>query len=163
MSRDNRADLPKRARSTGASICCAAALTLSAGTALATARDLTTHTKPPKKVVIVETVDGPVVKCHQWGYMQVQLKISKTVVGSGPNTIASIQIRQLTDVTWPVFPNHTSRSIYINQQALPLLQYETFKLQANAAQKLQVIAGATNTTDAWKTSLQAALQRAEKP
>ena len=70
---------------------------------------------------------------------------------------------KINSVSWPVFPNHTSRSIYINQQALPLLQGETMQLQATAATKLINISGASQTTTAWKTSLQAALLKSETP
>jgi uncharacterized protein with FMN-binding domain len=81
-------------------------------------------------------------------------------VKTGAKTSVSIKI---TGVSWPVFPNHTPRSIYINGQALPLLQQETLQLQSKAATQLENISGASNSTVAWLTSLQAALIQAEKP
>ena len=80
--------------------------------------------------------------------------------GRAAKPIVSIKI---TGVSWPVFPNHTPRSIYINQQALPLLQRETLQLQATPRRKLMNIAGATHTSVSWHTSLQAALAKAETP
>jgi hypothetical protein len=142
-------------------VCCVATIGLQVTSTLTAARGA----RPASKTTVTtETVDGPVVKCRQWGNMQVQLKVTKTEITAGATTTnVSITIPRLQDISWPVFPNHTSRSIYINQLALPLLQVETYKLQANAAHKLQIIAGASNTTNCWKTSLQAALLRAEKP
>jgi hypothetical protein len=139
------------------SMCCAAALAVPIANAAATSRTLR---GAAAKKVITETVTGPVVKCHRWGFMQVQLKVIKTEVTSGSKTAVSIKI---TGVSWPEFPNHTPRSIYINTQALPLLQQETLQLQANAARQLENIAGASNSTVAWLSSLQAALLQAEKP
>lgn len=144
-------------RRTLTSLCCAAALAVPAANALAVTR---TAREAAGKKVITETVTGPVVKCHAWGFMQVELKVVKTEMTSGAKTNVSIKI---TSVSWPVFPNHTPRSIYINSQALPLLQQETLQLQANAGRQLENIAGASNSTVAWLSSLQAALLQAEKP
>jgi hypothetical protein len=95
--------------------------------------------------------------------MEVRLTVQKTVTTNGAKTTVTIKIPSLSDISWPVFPNHTPRSRYINSQALPLLQQETFQLQANAAKDLETIAGASNTTVSWQASLQAALLQAEKP
>jgi hypothetical protein len=116
----------------------------------------------PKTVVTHETVDGPVIKCHAWGFMEVQLKVTKTEVTNGSKTSVSIKIN---DVSWPVYPDHTSRSKFINSQALPLLQGEVMQLQASAGKEppFENISGASNTTVSWLASLQAALLQAEKP
>jgi uncharacterized protein with FMN-binding domain len=156
-------------RSTLTSLCCATALAVPVGNALALGRTMRSATTAPKKIVKTETIDGPSVEAHSggylgsghvWGYLEVQLKLVKTEVITGPHASVSIKI---TAVNWPIFPNHTSRSIYINQQALPLLQSETMQLQASAGSKLINISGASNTTVAWQASLQAALLQAEKP
>jgi hypothetical protein len=140
-----------------ASVACAVVIALQATSNLTAAR----NARPTSKTAVsTETVEGPIVKCRQWGNMQVRLEVTKTETTTGANkTNVSIRIAKLRDVSWPVFPNHTPRSIYINQLALPLLQLETYKLQATAAHKLQLIAGATN--NCWTTSLQAALLQAE--
>jgi hypothetical protein len=138
-------------------LCAAATLALPAGNAFAALR---AGRLLAKKIVSKETVSGPAVKCHQWGFMEVQLDVVKTEVTVGAKTTVSIKI---TGVSWPSYPDHTPRSKYINAQALPLLQQETLQLQANAAKELENISGASNTSVAWQSSLQAALLQAEKP
>ncbi len=148
-------------RSSLTAVFCSAVLFSQVGDALALARSTKSETREAKKVVTNVTVDGPVVKCHRWGFMEVQLKVTKTeTTGSTGKPVVSIKINS---VAWPIFPNHTTRSIYINQQALPLLQGETLQYQASAGTKLINIAGATHTTVAWRASLQAALLKAETP
>jgi uncharacterized protein with FMN-binding domain len=53
-----------------------------------------------------------------------------------------------------VYPDHTDRSVYISQQALPLLIEETLKAQSA---KIYLISNATYTSDAFGQSLQAAI------
>jgi hypothetical protein len=139
---------------------CSAVLFTLTGNALALARSAREGTTEAKKVVTNVTVTGPSVKAHQWGFMEVQLQVTKTETTANGKTVVSIHINK---VSWPIFPNHTTRSVYINQQALPLLQTETLQLQAASGTKLINIAGATHTTVAWRTSLQAALAKAETP
>jgi uncharacterized protein with FMN-binding domain len=140
---------------------CSAVLLALAGNAYALVRTAKTPTTVKKKVVSNVTVTGPVVKCHQWGFMEVQLKVQKTVVTSaaGKSTVTI----KITDVSWPVYPDHTPKSRYINAQALPLLQQETLALQANAAAKLENISGATHTSVSWQASIQGALAKALTP
>jgi uncharacterized protein with FMN-binding domain len=135
---------------------CVSALCVQTGNAWAFARSAKAPTSEKKKVVTTETVTGPVVKCHAWGFMVVQLKVIKTVVGK------NVTIK-ITNVSWPTYPDHTPKSKYINAQALPLLQGEVMQLQASSGTKLENISGATNTTVSWRQSLQAALAKAETP
>jgi len=139
---------------------CSAVLFAQAGDALAVAKAESHATREAKKVVTNVTVDGPKVKCHQWGYMELELKVTKTETTAGSKPVVKIHINS---VSWPVFPNHTPRSIYINQQALPLLQAETLQLQAASGAKLVNISGASNTTVSWRASLQGALLKALTP
>lgn len=147
------------------SVCCAAALVAPVGNAFALARTVRTTAKIAKIVVTHETVDGPVIKCHRWGFMEVQLKVIQTekIVGT-KKTVSSVKI---TGVSWPIFPNHTPRSTYINtagsSAALPLLQQETLQLGVSAGTDLVNISGASNTTVSWLASLQGAILKAETP
>ena len=154
-----------------ASAFCVAVLFVQTGSALALARGANSNTTIKKKVVTNVTVDGPIVKCGphntvaslrngQWGFMQVQLQVTKTETTLNGKPTVSIKINK---VSWPVTPTHTPRSIYINAQALPLLQGETLQLQANSAAKLITISGATHSTISFRASLQAALAKAETP
>ncbi len=140
---------------------CFAVLFCMVGNAYALSRGAKSGTAIKKKVVTSETVSGPSVKCHQWGFMVVQLKVVKTVVTTG-TAKPKVSIK-ITSVNWPTYPDHTPKSKYINAQALPLLQTETLQLQASAGTKLENISGATNTTVSWRASLQAALAKALTP
>jgi hypothetical protein len=137
---------------------CAAVIFVQTGNAWALFRAAKTPASTKKRVV---TVTGPSVKCHQWGFMEVQLKVIQTVTtnASGKQSV-SIKI---TGVSWPIYPDHTPKSKYINAQALPLLLQETMQLQADAGSKLENISGATHTTVSWRTSIQAALLKAKTP
>ena len=142
-------------------VSCSAVLFVWTGDAFALVRTAKAPTTIKKKVVSNITVLGPVVKCHQWGFMQLQLKVQKTEVTSGSGK-PQVSIK-ITSVSWPIYPDHTPKSKYINAQALPLLQQETMQLQAAAGSKLENIAGATHTTVSWRASLQAALAKALTP
>ena len=142
-------------------VCCSAVLFVWSGDALAFVRTAKAPTTTKKKVVSNVTVLGPAVKCHQWGFMQLQLKVVKTEVTSASGK-PRVSIK-ITDVSWPVYPDHTPKSKYINAQALPLLQQETMQLQASSGAKLVNISGATHTTVSWRASLQAALAKALTP
>ncbi len=54
-------------------------------------------------------------------------------------------------------PNHTSRSVVINQQAIPILRSEA--LQAQSA-NIQLVSGATDVSQAFAQSLQSAISKA---
>jgi hypothetical protein len=125
------------------------------------------HRAANKAVTQTETVNGSVVGCgpvtgyppgfssHEFGFLQVQLKVSRTIANG------RVKFKILA-VSWPVFPNQTPRSIYINEQALPLLQHEVLQLQPTSGDQLQNITGASGTTAASRISLQAALLQIEK-
>jgi len=86
----------------------------------------------------------------KWGPLQVDLKVSK-VPGSKKFKILA--------VTWPIWPQHTARSVFINEKALPLLQQQVLQLQSA---KVETISGATNVSVSFIRSLQAALVAAAK-
>jgi uncharacterized protein with FMN-binding domain len=102
---------------------------------------------------VTKTVLGSTVVCHKWGSIQVQLKIAQSVVAG------KVKFKILA-ITWPIWPQHTVRSVFINQKALPLLQQQVLQLQSA---KIETISGATDITVAFKQSLQAALIAAAKP
>ena len=64
---------------------------------------------------------------------------------------------KITNVKFLQYPNSHSTSVYINQQAMPYLQQETVQSQ-NA--NVQIISGATFTSQAFIQSLQTALNKA---
>ena len=138
-----------------------AALIVPIGNAVAATRAGTVSaptTLKNKVVVITRTVSGTAGSAGRWGDVQVTLVVKKTTTTVGlKKTIA----RKITRVRVPVFPNHTDRSIYINQQALPLLEQETLQLQFQMS-RFQLASGATDSSYAFADSLQSALLRAKK-
>ena len=87
------------------------------------------------------TVSGPAVSTR-WGDLQVEI----TVDGSA-----------ITDVSVPVYPDGNGKDHEINAYALPVLVSET--LDAQTAD-IDMVSGATVTSEGYVQSLQAALDQA---
>lgn len=116
-------------------------------------------TSPKKKIVVTtKTVRGPQGSAGQWGNVQVTLVVKKTTTILGRKKTVT---RRITRVDIPVYPNHTSRSIFINHQAVPMLEQETMSAQFDIS-KIDVIGGATATSYAFGQSLQSALLAAKR-
>jgi uncharacterized protein with FMN-binding domain len=115
-------------------------------------------TATPKKVVTTKTVQGPTASVSRWGDLQVTLVVKKTTTTVGKKKTVT---RKITSVKVPVYPNHTDRSVFINQQAIPMLVQETLSAQFDIS-KIDVIGGATDTSYGFGQSLQAALLAAKK-
>ncbi len=77
-----------------------------------------------------------------WGNVQVQ---------------ATIRNGRLVSVDVPQFPDHRNTSRAINRQALPYLQQEVIKAQST---RVNLISGATLTSEAYLRSLKSALKQA---
>lgn len=111
-----------------------------------------------KKVVSVsKTVTGPQAIADRWGYVEVTLVVKKTTTTVGTHKTVT---RKITSVGVPIYPNHTDRSIFINDQAVPWLKQEVLQAQFNP--NIQIIGGATATSYAFAQSLQSALLAAKK-
>jgi uncharacterized protein with FMN-binding domain len=118
-----------------------------------------TATTPKKKIVTTtKTIQGSMGQADRWGNVQVTLIVKKTTTTVGAKSTVT---RKITSVKVPVFPNHTDRSIFINQQAIPLLVQETLSAQFDI-NKIDVISGATATSYGFGQSLQAAFLLAKK-
>jgi len=89
----------------------------------------------------VRTVDGPLINMR-WGPVQVAV----TVDGS-----------RITNVNALELPMDHARSVYISQTVAPMLRSEVLQTQSA---NINVISGATYTTEAYAQSLQAALDSA---
>jgi uncharacterized protein with FMN-binding domain len=98
----------------------------------------------PKTVAapIVSTFDGDVVRTR-WGPVQVQAQFKNGV---------------LEDVVTLVFPNDRGTSIFINQQALPMLRSEVLTAQSA---HVDTISGASVTSRGYVASLQSAIDAAQ--
>ncbi len=89
------------------------------------------------------TYTGPSVDVN-WGYVQVQ---------------ATIQNGKLNDVQFVQYPSDRRTSRSINSIAVPALQQEA--IQAQSA-NVDIISGATLTSEGFQESLQSALEQAKK-
>jgi uncharacterized protein with FMN-binding domain len=87
------------------------------------------------------TFTGPAVDAY-WGNLQVQV-----VVQNG----------RITSLSVPKYPSDRRESQRINQQALPLLRNEVVAAQTAS---VNIVSGATLTSEAFMTSLQSALSQA---
>jgi len=93
-----------------------------------------------KKPAVVRTVQGPSVNM-QWGPIQVTVKVKG---------------KKILDIS-ATYPTERPRSQFINSQAIPMLKQEVLQLQSA---QIDLIGGATMTSEAYAMSLQAALQKA---
>jgi uncharacterized protein with FMN-binding domain len=109
-----------------------------------------------KKIVVSKRFTGSVASVDRWGSLQVTVVVRKTTTITGTKKKVT---RKITAVSVPTYPNHTDRSIYINQTALPILKSEALRAQ-NA--NINMVSGATDTSDAFAQSLQAAILKAKK-
>ncbi|HUY62369.1 MAG TPA: FMN-binding protein [Candidatus Paceibacterota bacterium] len=71
---------------------------------------------------------------------------------------ATIKNGALANVSFLQYPNTHSTSVYINQQAMPMLSQEALSVQSA---NVDLISGATDTSIAFRQSLAAALQQAQ--
>ncbi len=88
------------------------------------------------------TYTGSVVNVR-WGYVQVQ---------------ATIQNGQISNVQFLQYPNERTTSARINSNAVPALQQEA--IQAQSA-NVNIVTGATLTSEGFAQSLQVALSQAQ--
>jgi uncharacterized protein with FMN-binding domain len=124
--------------------------------AMTTAASIAAATK--KVVSVTKTVTGPQAVADRWGYVEVALVVKKTTTTVGRHKTVT---RKIVKVTAPIFPNHTDRSIFINQQAIPLLTQEVLKT-TKFNPNIELVGGATATSGAFQQSLQAAIIAAKK-
>jgi uncharacterized protein with FMN-binding domain len=143
-------------RRTTAAVFGAAALALPNvnGWAAATSQSATAKTKV---VTAIKSFTGVAGSADRWGNVVVTIVVKKTTTTNLTTKKKTVK-RKITAVKVPVYPNHTDRSIFINQQALPLLIQETTKAQSTA---IDLVSGATDTSQAFDQSLQSAILKAK--
>jgi uncharacterized protein with FMN-binding domain len=105
-----------------------------------------------KAKVVIRKYAGATYQADRFGGLQVVITVKKTTVGRKVT-------RKITAVSVPVYPNHTGRSVYISENAIPILRSEA--LQAQKA-RIDVVSGATYTSDAFASSLQSAILKARQ-
>jgi uncharacterized protein with FMN-binding domain len=128
-----------------------AALALPVANAYGATASAVTNTK-----VVTKRAFGSLAQADRWGYVRVTLVVRKTTTTVGSKVTVK---RRITSVS-ATYPNHTDRSVFINQQALPYLYQEV--LAAQFSSNIQLISGASDTSYAFVESLQAAILHAKK-
>lgn len=119
--------------------------------------DATAATKAKAKTIVVsKRFSGSVASVDRWGNLQVTIVVRKTTTTTGTKKKV---MRRITSVSVPTYPNHTDRSVFINQNALPILKSEALKAQSA---NINLVSGATDTSDGFAQSLQAAILRGKK-
>ena len=108
-----------------------------------------------RKVVVSKRFTGSLASVQQWGSLQVTIVVRKTTTITGTKKKVT---RRLTAVSVPTYPNHTNRSVYINQTALPILKAEALRAQSA---NINMVSGATDSSDAFAQSLQSAILKAK--
>jgi uncharacterized protein with FMN-binding domain len=138
-----------------ATVLAAAALALPNANAWAAA---TAAKAAPKKKVVTKTrtFTGAAAQADRWGSLQVTIVMKKTTITNLATKKKTVK-RRITAVRAPVYPNHTDRSIFINQQALPTLISETIRAQSS---RIDMVSGATDTSGAFQQSLDPHTHRA---
>jgi uncharacterized protein with FMN-binding domain len=110
-------------------------------------------TPKPKTTVVTKIWTGPSVDMR-WGPVGVTVKIRTTTTVKGARrTIA----RRLVDIS-ATYPTERDRSAFINEQAVPYLRAEVLRAQSA---NIDLISGATMTSEAYAQSLQAVLAQAK--
>ena len=118
--------------------------------AAATAQKATPKTRV---VTATKSFTGATGSAGRWGDVQVTIVVKKTTTTNLKTKKKKIK-RRITAVKVPVYPNHTDRSIFINEQALPILIQETMQAQSSG---IDMVSGATDTSMGFQQSLQSAI------
>jgi thiazole synthase ThiGH ThiG subunit len=133
----------------------AAALAVPTAEAWARAGVVGTTVKP-KVVIATKSFTGAPGSADRWGEVEVTLVVRRTTTTVGKRVTVK---RRITAVRVPIYPNHTGRSIDINSQALPILAQDVLGTQTV---KVDLLSGATYTSQGFYASASAALKQALK-
>jgi uncharacterized protein with FMN-binding domain len=112
--------------------------------------------KPPKVTTERASFLGSQVPEGAFGDVLVRINVRKTTIINGKHVTVR---RRIESIRVPVWPNHTARSVYLSQGALPKLIPEAIDAQSA---KIQYVAGATLTSEGFMQSLQAAILKSQR-
>ena len=122
--------------------------------AAATTQKATTKTKV---VTATRSFTGAAAAADRWGDVQVTIVVKKTTTTNLTTKKKTVK-RKITSVNVPVYPDHTDRSVFINQQALPIQIQEAMQVQSSG---IDLVSGATDVSEAFAQSLQSAILKAK--
>jgi FMN-binding domain len=103
-----------------------------------------------KKKVVTKKLLGQGIEADRWGTVTISVTETLTTAGGKKLTIKFVDLGGN-------YTYHTDRSQYIMSQALPLLRQEFLAAQSA---NVQMVSGATDTSQAFIQSLQSALLKA---
>jgi uncharacterized protein with FMN-binding domain len=107
-----------------------------------------------KKIIVAKkTFTGTSVPADRWGDLQVMIIVKKTTTITGKKKAVK---RHIESIKVPVYPDHTGRSQFISENALPVLVQEALQAQST---HIYIVSGATYTSEAFAYSLQAAITK----
>ena len=133
----------------------AATIALPAANAVAAIEKSAGTAVTPRKTVVTHKASGSAVEANQWGTVQMNVTVRKTtIVVKGVRRVT----RRMIDIGG-TFSYHTDRSLYIMQQALPRLRQAALQTQSAT---VDIISGATYTSEAFVRSLHEALVKANR-
>ena len=105
-----------------------------------------------KAKVVIRKFTGAAYQADRFGTLQVVITVKKT-------TVREKVTRKITAISVPVYPEHTGRSLYISENAIPILRSEALRAQSA---HVDLVSGATYTSDAFAGSLQSAILKAKR-
>jgi len=111
-----------------------------------------TATAATKTRVVVHKFSGTTYQVSHFGELKVVITVKKTTKGKKIT-------RRITAVSVPIYPASSGRSQYISENGIPILRSETLSRQSA---NIDLVSGATDTSDAFVHSLQAAILKARK-
>jgi uncharacterized protein with FMN-binding domain len=144
----------KHMRKAAAVVVGATALTLPNVNAWAASQKTTAKTKV---VTATKSFTGYAANADRWGEVEVTIVVKKTTTTNLTTKKRTVK-RRILSVKVPVYPNHTDRSVFINQNALPTLIQETISAQSA---RINLVSNATDTSQAFDLSLQSAILKAK--
>jgi uncharacterized protein with FMN-binding domain len=105
-----------------------------------------------KTKVVIRKFSGTTYQVSHFGELQVVITVRKTTKGKRVT-------RRITAVSVPLYPASSGRSQYISENAIPILRSEVLSRQSG---NIDLVSGATDTSEAFVGSLQAAILKARK-
>jgi uncharacterized protein with FMN-binding domain len=105
-----------------------------------------------KPKIVIRKFTGVAYQADRFGPLQVVVTVRKKTVGKKVT-------RKVTAVSVPIYPDHTGRSQYISENAIPILRSEALRAQSA---NVQLVSGATYTSEAFASSLQSAILKAHR-
>src|SRR5512133_3706272 len=106
----------------------------------------------PRQLSPSFSASGTTYQVEHFAQLQVVITVKKTTVGKKVT-------RKITAISVPVYPASSGRSQYISENAIPILRSEALRAQSG---NIDLVSGATDTSDAFVSSLQAAILKARR-